>query len=154
MTISQSISTFPVPLPNRDDDTPAEFSNNVDNFLAKINEHVEEENAWAGQANALASEVETNATDSKTYRDEAQSSQNATLYDNGVTYNYDVGVRPDTVIGSNGHAYRCIVNATVGDNPVGSGTGHWAQITTGSMEIIDAQILEIEFRTFAYSLMF
>ena len=149
MTISQSISIFEEPLPDRDDDTPAEFSDNVDRYLSKINQHVEEENAWAGQANALANDVSADASDAKTYRDEAQASQNATAYSAGTTYN-----QWDTVIGSNGHAYRCIINGTVGDNPVGSGTGHWAQITVGSTEIFDDQIAANEFRAFAYSLMF
>ena len=153
MTISQSISTLPS-APDRDGDTPAEFSDKVDALLLQLIDLVEEENAWAGQANTLANDVNADAGDAKTYRDEAQSSQNATLYDNGVTYNYDVGVRPDTVIGSNGHAYRCLVNGTIGDNPVGSGTGHWAQITVGSTEIFEDQVTENEYRMFAFSLMF
>ena len=154
MAITQNINPFPVPLPNRDTDTPSEFSTHVDAFLGHINTQVAEENLWGGQANSLANEVNANASDAKTYRDEAQASQNATLYDAGTTYNYDDPGPPDTVIGSNGHAYRCIINATVGDNPVGSGTGHWAQITTGSTEVFDEQWKEQEVRSFAFSLMF
>ena len=147
-TISQNISAFPTPLPNRDTNTRAEFSNNVDAFLSKINTHVEEENAWAGQANAVAAEVNVNTVDAKTYRDEAQASQNATEYNGATTYNH-----PDTVIGSNGHAYRCLIDATVGDDPVGSVTGHWAQVTTGSTEVFDNQLVQLEALTFALAIM-
>ena len=149
MAISQSISTFPEPLPNRNTDSRSELSDHVDNFLGHINTHVEENNAWAGQANALANDVNADASDAKTYRDEAQASQNATAYNGATTYN-----QWDTVIGSNGHAYRCIINGTVGDNPVGSGTGHWAQITVGSTEIFEDQVKTMQFRSFGYALMF
>lgn len=147
-TISQSISTFPVPLPDRANQTRAEFSNNVDVFLSKINDHVEEENAWAGQANAVAVEVSANTVAAKTYRDEAQASQNATEYNGATTYDH-----PDTVIGSNGHAYRCLIDATVGDDPVGSVTGHWAQVTTGSTEVFDSQLIDREVFAFAFAIM-
>ena len=148
MTISQSISTLPS-APDRDGDTPAEFSDKVDALLLQLIDLVEEENAWAGQANTLANDVNADAGDAKTYRDEAQASQNATEYSGATTYNI-----PNTVIGSNGHAYRCIIDSTVGDDPVGSGTGHWAQITVGSTEIFEDQVTENEYRMFAFSLMF
>jgi len=148
MAITQTISEFSV-IPNRDEDTPIEFSNNVDTFLSEINTHVDQVNTWSGQANSVASEVNANAADAKTYRDEAQASQNATAYNDATTYNF-----PDTVIGSNGHAYRCIVDGTQGDNPVGSSTGHWAQITVGSTEIFEDQVKSMQFRAFGYTLMF
>ena len=54
MSITQTISNFPTPLPNRDNDTPTEFSDHVDAFIGHIDTHVSEENTWAEQINAMA----------------------------------------------------------------------------------------------------
>lgn len=55
--ITQVISSFPEPLPNRNTDSPQAFSLHVDAFLAHINTHVDEENTWGSQANDLRDEV-------------------------------------------------------------------------------------------------
>ena len=130
-TITQQISSFPTPLPNRETDTEVDFSDHTDSFLSTINNHVTQENTWAGQANVMSAEANDNAqaaeddaTTARQYRLETQAAQSATAYDNGVTYDY-----PDTVICSNGHAYRCIGTGVVGDNPITSVSGDWQQIT-------------------------
>jgi len=151
MAITQSISQFSSSLPDRQNDTPAEFSDNVDDFLSRINDHVEEMNTFIGQANSLAAEVSANATSAETYAIEAQASQNASAYSSAATY-----VWPNTVIGSDGHAYRCISVGTnvSNEDPVGSTTGEWQAITAGSIDVIQSQVNDMEFRSFAFHLMF
>jgi hypothetical protein len=123
------------------------FSDNVDNFLSKINNHVDEENEWATEANALENATEALADDAKMYRDQAQASQNATEYSAVETYNH-----PDTVICTDGHAYRCLIDSTSGVNPIGDTTGHWQQITMGDTTEFDDQVNLQEFRSFAWAL--
>lgn len=60
----------------------------------------------------------------------ASSTAGAALWLVGTTYN-----SPDAVIGSDGQTYRCIGTSVLADNPVGSVTGDWVQITgIGSRE--------------------
>ena len=147
MAITQTISAYPTPLPDRDDDTPVEFSDHVDSFLGHQNTNVTEVNAWAVQCNAVEANVNAKSDNSDVsaalalvYKNEAEASQNATEYSGAATYNI-----PDTVIGTDGHAYRCIIDATTADDPVGSVTAHWLQITVASEPI--------EVQNFAFSIM-
>jgi len=57
-TIDTEISQFPTPLPDRDNDTPNEFSDHVDNLLSHLPTFVSECNAWADEVNALTPEIE------------------------------------------------------------------------------------------------
>lgn len=57
-TIDTEISQFPTPLPDRDNDTPNEFSDHVDNLLSHLPTFVGECNAWADEVNALTPEIE------------------------------------------------------------------------------------------------
>lgn len=139
MSITQAITPFTEPLPDRDNDTPQEFSDNVDEFLSHINDNVEEINAWTAETNNLAAELNAAVALAESYRDEAQASQNATAYSAIGTYDY-----PDTVIGSDGHAYRCLGTDVSGDDPVGSVTGDWVQITTGSLAVLEESLVQYE----------
>ena len=86
--ITQIISNFPVPLPNRDLDTPSDFSDHVNSYIDHINIHISEENTWAEQANDLSSHV-----DSQSDHVDSQSDH----VDEQTTYVDEVSDHVDTV---------------------------------------------------------
>jgi len=76
MAISQTISSFPT-APDRENDTPSEFSDNVDAYLQAVVDHVSEVNTWATQANSLVSDVNSDASDAATSETNAAASEAA-----------------------------------------------------------------------------
>ncbi len=91
---------------------------------------ISEVNAAASAAAALVSETNAAASEANAASSEAiaLANANATVYDPLTTYNY-----PDVTIAVDGNNYRCLGSNVVGDNPVGSTTGNWIRITTGTI---------------------
>jgi len=120
-------------------DSPSVFITRADAFVDAL------ENDFDGEMNAsitainivgeemevLSSSAEEDALTAENAAANALSSANATVYTDVTTY--DIG---DTVIGSDGQAYRCLTDSTIGDDPVGSVTGDWQQVT-GLQHAID-----------------
>jgi len=74
MSITTTISQFP-PAPSAGSDTPEQFSNKADAFVAHQEApYVNEVNAWATQANATAAAINTDATDAATSETNAANS--------------------------------------------------------------------------------
>ncbi len=59
MTISQTITSPPSPAPNRNTDSPSEFSDNVDAQLSWERVYVSEVDTWTDEANSTASDINT-----------------------------------------------------------------------------------------------
>lgn len=122
MSIS-TITPFTGTVPNRLQSQSA-FNTNVADFLTWLDGLGDELVISIPQMNTDIAATNTNATNAATSAALATAAANATAYSGSATYNY-----PNTVIGSDGHAYRCIDTGVTGDNPVGSTTGDWQQIT-------------------------
>ena len=146
MSITQVISDLST-APSRAD--PANFDSRADTFLSEMEDIPTEVNAWATEANALAvtvngyeSAAATSVTEAEAEKTEAEAAavasiaaSSASVYSGSTTYNY-----PDTVIGTDGHSYRCIVTSVVGDDPVSSVSGDWIQITVELVVIKSTQL--------------
>lgn len=115
-------------IPNQLGDSRAEFSTNTQDFV----------NYFGGQdsddvipkINEAVTQMNVDIADAENYKNLAQSaastasaSANAALYSDVTTY--DTG---DTVIGSNGYAYRCLTDGVLDDDPVSSLTENWALV--------------------------
>lgn len=61
MSISQTLTNPPSPAPNRNTDTPSEFSDNVDAHLSWERTIISEMSAWTTQVNTTATNVNSNA---------------------------------------------------------------------------------------------
>lgn len=122
MTIS-TITPFTGTVPNRTQSQSA-FNTNVAAFLTWLDGLGDELVISIPQMNTDIAQANTDATTASAASATATAAANATAYSGSATYNY-----PDTVIGSDGHAYRCIDTGVSGDNPVGSETGDWQQIS-------------------------
>jgi hypothetical protein len=123
--ITQTISELSTP-PSRSD--PTTFDDRADQFLSELPELQSEVNTWAGQANTVADEINTAAaatasakTAAESARDAAAASASATLYNSGAPY-----VAPDTVIASDGIAYRCLSSVSIsGIDPTSDDGTNW-----------------------------
>lgn len=87
--------------------------------------------AAAALSAASAAESESNASDSASNAADSESAAASTAgaapYDNSAFYSF-----PQAVVGSDGHTYRMLGTNVSGDDPVGSETGNWLQLTYGS----------------------
>jgi hypothetical protein len=151
MAITELISKFTEPVPNREDmaDDFDLFTSSVNNFLSEIPDFASGHDTWATQVNAIASEINANAELCAGYAAETQAAQGATKYDPDTTYNF-----PDTVLCTDGHIYRCLINSTAGINPIGNTTGHWQQITVVSKDVLEDRINNNELRDILLAIMF
>ena len=77
-------------------------------------------NALSNEVEQFAGEVEIAKNITLSAEQNAISAGNASLYSGSATYNTG-----DTVICTNGLAYRCLSNGVSGDNPITSVTGNW-----------------------------
>lgn len=127
------------------DDIPS-LDNDQDEFNTNINDALAygltvlgtDINATVGAINSASSDIDASAAAAETSADEsaasaaeaaasaaaAAASTGVTVYSDLVTYNY-----PDTVVGSDSNTYRCTGTGVIGDDPVGSATGDWKQLT-------------------------
>lgn len=140
MTIEQ-ITTLPQPPVKTD---PVNFAERADTFLGSLPPFVVETNVAINGINSAAVTCAEKVVEAQGKVDECEDirvlanghkidaesaantallSANATIYNNATTYNIN-----DIVIGSNGGSYICLVNGTVGDDPVSSVTGNWSVI--------------------------
>lgn len=93
MAISQIITSFP-PAPNAGSDTPEEFSNKADAFVAhQSDNYTPEVNQWADEANSTATDVNTDAGNASTSAGEASAS--ATLANQWAENPEDIPVVAD-----------------------------------------------------------
>ncbi len=153
MSIAQTITPLPT-APSRSD--PVNFDDRADLFLSAMEDVPVEINVFSAEANALAVEINGDKTDSEqavvdsatqvslavdqvalaanevaqaeAASEAALSTANVTIYSGATTYNY-----PDSAIGSDSNTYRCTTTSVLGDDPVGSATGNWLNLTTGDL---------------------
>lgn len=119
MSITQEFTPFPTPLPDRNNDTPEEFSNHVDAFLGHINTHVTEGNTWADQANTLADEVNTNRQLTEDAKEIAVvAAKYAGVWDAAVTY------ASNETVQYGGKYWVSLVDANLGNTPSDTST-YW-----------------------------
>jgi len=142
MAITKQLAQPPEP-PQRSD--PATFSTKADAFVAWLVQFASDLSVWIEQANSTEQNVKTLEENTKTFRDQVEALRdealvalNAAIYDQDATYNY-----PDTVIGEDGHTYRCLGTNVTGDNPVGSTTGNWKRITAEFEQDLYVESLDI-----------
>jgi hypothetical protein len=74
--IMSNLTPFPRPLPDRVNDTPQEFSDNVDRYLSHINVNISEQDAWMTDAHNIESNVQTLTSEAQTAATEAEGYKN------------------------------------------------------------------------------
>lgn len=134
MTITTTVPAYGGTVPDRVQ-SQVDFNNNVQDSLdywltvsGPINDVATEMNALSVTVNGYADDAEQSAIEAEASAELASATVNASPYVNTTTYNY-----PDNVIGSDGQTYRCVGTSVLGDDPVGSVTGNWVQITTAPL---------------------
>lgn len=138
MTTIGALTNYLGTVPKRTQ-SQSEFNTNVSDFLDYIDSFGPDLNARITEFNTVAGEVNTNAINTaidaaiaSTAAETAIANANATVYSGIATYDY-----PDVVIGSDGNSYRCLGTDVTGDDPVGSTTGDWVQITADAAQLKD-----------------
>jgi mRNA-degrading endonuclease toxin of MazEF toxin-antitoxin module len=123
MTIVATIPDLPTP-PTRTD--LGTFEARADAFMSFLPTWHSALNTFGAQVSTTASAVNAAVLAAEAARDVAVDQGDATLYSAGTAY-----LLPDTVIGTDGVAYRCLKTGTgiTGDNPVTSTSGYWLPLT-------------------------
>ena len=137
MTITQTITALPT-APDRSDSST--FSDRADAFLAALPGMVTEENTFGTQANALATTVNADKvaaaaseTAAETAATEAASSANAYIWgDGGSARAFAVG---ETLIFTDGQAYRCLSVTSAGESPT-TDPAKWQKISTRLQRVV------------------
>lgn len=130
-TVVPEVAEYTGVVPSRTQ-SQSDFNDNVGDFLNYIDTFGPDLNDTVVDLNLAVGEVNSDAATASGAAATATAAANATAYSGSATYNY-----PDTVIGSDGHAYRCIDTGVTGDDPVGSTTGDWQPITTDTQDVVD-----------------
>ncbi len=125
MTITQTITVMP-DAPQRSD--PDNFANDADLFMAAMENLPVELNTFTGQANTLASEVNSNRQLTESAKDIALAAQDTTEWTIGEDCAEGV-VR----WASDGHTYRSKQGSNQGNDPTTDYTRTWWQKLTGSI---------------------
>lgn len=129
--ITQTLTSAPTPAPNRNTDTPSEFSDNVDAQLSWQRTNTSENQTLITQQNALSTAVEGYSTAAQAAQTGAEAAETATIalagataWDSGTTYALN-----DPVIGSNQATYRSAQNTNLNHNPVTDDGTWWTRVT-------------------------
>lgn len=130
-TIVPPVTEYTGTVPSRGQ-SQADFNTNTAAFLSYIDTFGPDLNDTVEDLNLAVAEVNADAATASGAAATATAAANAEAYSGSETYNF-----PDTVIGSDGHAYRCIDTGVSGDDPVGSTTGDWQPITTDTADVIN-----------------
>lgn len=119
--------TPPSRLQNQDDlNTSMElaFSHMSVTLPSELTSFIAETNSLATELNQAAANVNSDAIAAAASAAAAMGHANVTVYSDLDTYN-----RFDAVLANDGGIYRCMVDDTIGDNPVGSITGAWYRVS-------------------------
>lgn len=130
-TIVQTITDLDTPPAKTD---PVNFDFRADRFFTQLDDLAEEINIWTGQVNAVAVEVNTNASIAESAKNAAISAVGISAWATGTACSTG-----DTVYGSDGHSYRAIQPST-GVNPVDDDGTYWTRLT-GSDGLIPGVIM-------------
>jgi len=125
MAINQDITNLPTP-PNRSD-SPSDFSDKADTFLAALPNLQTELNTYADEANSTAEQV------NQQFELAAAGAAivDASAWEAGVNYG-----QFDAAIGSDGNTYRSLVDNNTGNDPVTDDGTNWLQLTATTPDLV------------------
>ena len=124
----------PAPVRNS---SATDFINTANAFLGALSPFGQEINVISDFVDSSAQQVESDKLQTEEYKDQSRdyadialAETGAEVYDPNSLYDF-----PDTVIGIDGHVYRCLGSGIQGDDPVGSNTGNWLPLTVRRSDV-------------------